>query len=274
MSYPLKHIVWDEERTNRLYDFIAVNKKEDTFFGYQVGEAIVHLCSYFVDDLENMKVLDYGSGMGHIINYFLRQKANVFGVDLSEGEVSEVNKRYGENPNFGGVRVYDGVRLPFDDDEFELITCTECIEHVLDKHMDNVMTELYRILKPGGIIVFTTPNEENMSNNEMCCPECSTVFHKWGHVRNFSRESLTNLLNGYGFKSVLCDSTDFGYVQKYLSHPSIMDLSLRQMKYRLGMKYISFIDGITGKKHSVNGRRFQKYIGLKRKPNLFFVGTK
>lgn len=47
-------------------------------------------------------------------------------------------------------------RLPFDDASFDLITCVEGIEHVVDRH--RTLRELRRVLKPGGVMLITTPN--------------------------------------------------------------------------------------------------------------------
>ena len=46
--------------------------------------------------------------------------------------------------------------LPFDDASFDLIACVEGIEHVVDRH--KTLRELRRVLKPGGVMLITTPN--------------------------------------------------------------------------------------------------------------------
>lgn len=46
--------------------------------------------------------------------------------------------------------------LPFDDSAFDLIACVEGIEHVVDRH--KTLRELRRVLKPGGVMLITTPN--------------------------------------------------------------------------------------------------------------------
>lgn len=215
-----KRIIWDAEKSNRLYDYKARNPgRVEGYFGFQVGEAIVRFCEYFVVDLSSCNVLDYGCGMGHIIGCFLAKGVNVTGVDMSPKEVEYVNKHFGDNENFHGAKKYDGGKLPFGDNSFDLITCTECIEHVLDLHMDNMLFELKRILKPNGIILLTTPNEERISESEVYCPECNTVFHRHGHVRTFSISSLKAIMEEHGYKTIACDSTDFSYIQSYLHCP-------------------------------------------------------
>jgi SAM-dependent methyltransferase len=50
---------------------------------------------------------------------------------------------------------YDGKRLPFDNDHFDSILCSEVFEHIFN--IDEVITELYRVLKPGGKMLVTVP---------------------------------------------------------------------------------------------------------------------
>lgn len=51
----------------------------------------------------------------------------------------------------------DGMALPFMDNSFEVMICTQVYEHVPDAQ--DLFKELYRVLKPGGIVVFSGPNK-------------------------------------------------------------------------------------------------------------------
>ncbi|KRE21442.1 hypothetical protein ASE66_28905 [Bosea sp. Root483D1] len=48
--------------------------------------------------------------------------------------------------------------IPVEDNSIELIFCSHTIEHLLPEHDRHIFRECYRILKPGGIVRFITPN--------------------------------------------------------------------------------------------------------------------
>ena len=53
-------------------------------------------------------------------------------------------------------------RLPYADACFDLVTCTEVVEHL--EHYRQTIREIYRVLKPGGTLVVTTPNILNLKS--------------------------------------------------------------------------------------------------------------
>jgi SAM-dependent methyltransferase len=50
---------------------------------------------------------------------------------------------------------YDGKKIPFPDSVFDYVLCTEVMEHVSEP--DDFLKEIYRVLKPGGILIMTIP---------------------------------------------------------------------------------------------------------------------
>src|SRR6185436_4985835 len=51
--------------------------------------------------------------------------------------------------------VYDGKKIPFPDGEFDYVLCTEVMEHT--KEPSDFLSEIYRVLKNGGVLIMTTP---------------------------------------------------------------------------------------------------------------------
>ena len=225
---------------------------------------------FFKANLDKCKVLDYGSGKGHITIFFLDRGIEMWGCDVSPEAVNYCNDKFKGFSNFHKVSLFDGRGLPYEDDFFDFVICTECIEHVLPEHMNNLLDEIYRILVPGGIILITTPNEEDMKKAEIYCPQCDMYFHKYGHVGRYSKESLTELMEEHKYKTVMCQGTDFMHYQKYVIHPSYLDMSIRGIKEQLKKEWIK----LTDKKRGMDSKVFKKITNLKKNPNLFYIGTK
>lgn len=57
----------------------------------------------------------------------------------------------------GALRLNANDPLPFADNEFDLVWCSEVIEHLLDPEF--TVAEFKRVLKPGGTLLMTTPNQ-------------------------------------------------------------------------------------------------------------------
>jgi ubiquinone/menaquinone biosynthesis C-methylase UbiE len=82
----------------------------------------------------------------------------------------------------------DGRRLPFTDAAFDAVVSFQVIEHVDD--MDAYLSEIVRVLKPGGRALFTTPNKKLRLKPGM---------KPWNrfHVQEFTHDELRCLLANY-----------------------------------------------------------------------------
>ncbi|HEX5712640.1 MAG TPA: class I SAM-dependent methyltransferase, partial [Solirubrobacterales bacterium] len=102
------------------------------------------------------KVLDGACGMAYGSAILAGAGASeVVGVDLDAEVVAKVSAAAKPNTRF---EVADMRKLPFGDDEFDLVVSFETIEHVEDP--ETVLDELARVLKPGGLLVVSTPNRD------------------------------------------------------------------------------------------------------------------
>ena len=100
------------------------------------------------------KYLDIGAGHGDLIRLVSQQ----FAVEPAACDYTAELMRLRDLK----VAVVDlnTEALPYPDATFDLITCTEVIEHL--EHYRRTFREIFRILKPGGAFVVTTPNVLNL----------------------------------------------------------------------------------------------------------------
>lgn len=107
-------------------------------------------------DPNGLRALDVGSGGGFLAEEFARVGCRVVGVDPSEVSLDTARR----HASAGGLRIDyrhgTGEHLPVADHEFDLAYCCDVLEHVTD--VRQVLREIGRALKPGGIFLFDTVN--------------------------------------------------------------------------------------------------------------------
>jgi SAM-dependent methyltransferase len=91
------------------------------------------------------KLMDFGCGRKPYENLF--NVTEYIGVDM---------QYTGHDHSLSKVDVYyDGKTLPFEDNHFDAVFCGEVLEHIFNP--DEILPEIYRVLKPGGRLLLTVP---------------------------------------------------------------------------------------------------------------------
>jgi len=105
----------------------------------------------------NAKVLDLGCGTGLNTVGIAKAFPNTVAVDVDE-QVIKPAKEFLKKFNLKvPVLTYDGKKLPFKKNSFDLIACVEVFEHAPD--YDKLLKEAARVLKPDGVLHITAPNK-------------------------------------------------------------------------------------------------------------------
>ena len=99
-------------------------------------------------------VLDVGCGEGYGAPILLGAGRSYVGIDLSEAVVGEARGNFGSDR--ARFSAFDGARIPLDDAAFDAAVSFQVIEHVTD--VSAYLTEIRRVLRPTGWVMFTTPN--------------------------------------------------------------------------------------------------------------------
>ena len=100
----------------------------------------------------------------------------------------------------------DILKLPFKDEEFDLVFCNHVLEHIEDDN--KAMKELYRVIKKGGMGIFQVPQElarkSTYEDPAIITPEDKTEhFGQYDHVRIYGRDYFDRLRNvGFNVKEV------------------------------------------------------------------------
>jgi ubiquinone/menaquinone biosynthesis C-methylase UbiE len=149
------------------------------------------------------RILDIGCGSGrHTCGAARFKQVTVIGVDINPGEVNEAKKRLefqektGLSDGCWNVLVADINRLPFDDNFFDLVICTEVLEHISDQK--SAVHEVVRVLKPGMDAAVSVPRYWP----EQICWRLSEEYRSAenGHIRIYKKAELVKLLEQAGLK--------------------------------------------------------------------------
>ncbi len=100
-------------------------------------------------------VLDIGCGEGYGTSTLSKNVKKIIGLDIGERTISNASQKYGSGNCI--FTKYDGKIIPYKDNTFDAAVSFHVIEHV-QNDLDFI-SEIYRILKKGGIMVMTTPNK-------------------------------------------------------------------------------------------------------------------
>lgn len=130
---------------------------QDPILGYEQivrQEAVLELLSIDDSDL----VLDVGCGNARDIVEFVQKRATAVGVDVSPGMLRQgINKLNSEQRGEVQLLRASATALPFEDSTFDKASCSEVLEHI--PRWDLALAEILRVLRPGGRLAITTPNQ-------------------------------------------------------------------------------------------------------------------
>ncbi len=104
------------------------------------------------EDIKGKLLLDAGSGTGWFSREAVLRGAKVTSLDVGENILSQVAKKCDSERVVGSI-----LDIPFEDGHFDVVISTEVIEHTTDPR--KAIYEMSRVLKKGGILVFTVPNK-------------------------------------------------------------------------------------------------------------------
>jgi SAM-dependent methyltransferase len=103
------------------------------------------------------RILDAGCGGGRNLVYLLRQGFDVWAVDQAPEAVATVRALrvwHGRSDDADRVRLEPLDRLSFADETFDVVICTAVLHFARDDaHFEAMVGELWRVLKPGGLLV-------------------------------------------------------------------------------------------------------------------------
>ncbi len=122
--------------------------------GNHKAKKILAVLSENIKNPKTLSLLDDGCGAGVMTKCFAERFAKVVGIDVDQRAVEHASK-YNSLVNIEYRRM-DAAHTDFSDQSFDVVVCNHVYEHVSDSVM--LMSEIYRLLKPGGVCYFAAGN--------------------------------------------------------------------------------------------------------------------
>jgi ubiquinone/menaquinone biosynthesis C-methylase UbiE len=168
-----------------------------------------------LDQLGGGRVLDVGCGPGLMAEPCLSRGFSFSGVDISAAMIAECCRRLGssESATFSVGKLQ---HLPFPDASFDVVLCMGVLEYVANKEQSTAISEMRRVLRPGGLLVISCLNSASlywMLDRYVYRPAkmvSTSLSRLWSGIkpnndqdsapiREFSEASFRKLLQHYGF---------------------------------------------------------------------------
>jgi SAM-dependent methyltransferase len=131
-----------------------------------VLQTLISAVEKAISDTPNAVVLDAGCGSRATLVERFAPTATVYGVDL-------------DCEDRGNIRCADLAALPFPDAMFDIVYSRSVWEHLTEP--GRVMTEIRRVLKPGGVLILITPNKYDYTS--IVARFTPQWFHRWAARR-------------------------------------------------------------------------------------------
>lgn len=193
------------------------------FLSKQISEEQQQAILSMLDENRKAVMADLGCLDGRRTISFIKKisPSRVYGLDMLGSALKVAKKKLGIIPK----KVDLNKKFPLDNKSCDVVTTTHLIEHLTDT--DNFLSEIYRILKPGGYVVIATDNLAGwfnilslaIGNQPTAGPTVSTKYLvtfnplwweegsggvrdiKWPmHHNVMTTKTLVRLLERYGFK--------------------------------------------------------------------------
>ncbi len=194
-------LTWTPELVEKFWDGFSKTRLVEMSFSLLAGRSLIIAVDHLLPP--DGRILDYGAGNGHLIKLMSDRNLQAAAYEPSKSRAQDLISSLESAPGFIGV-IDENAQ-----DSFDVIIMAEVIEHILDDNLDASLKRVASLTEPGGTLIVTTPNNEDLDLGMSYCPVSNVLFHRWQHMRSFNKESLPDLLSKYGFDEVATHQVAF-----------------------------------------------------------------
>lgn len=213
--------------TSNIYDKRYSGDYREHLSGFEIArwKALEHFVNSILKPLGVKKVLDYGAGSGLHVGLWekLFPEAELYFSDISTVAGEKFKAKYPRHAE--RYFVISGNQTIDSDEFFDMVVSVEVMEHVED--LNDYLMSIHRLLKPGGLFVWTTPCANAFSIEHILSAITGMIvqteegYRKWKwedptHLRRLKSREIYCLLKNHGFLDI-----DFRFRAHLFSFASI-----------------------------------------------------
>jgi len=152
--------IYDKEGVKWWHTDFSLNLIRTLYNPFRIGYTKKILKQYEINPVDK-DALEVGCGGGLLTEEIAKLGFMTDGIDPSERSINSAINHAGENNLLIRYNVGIGECLPYPNASFEVVFCCDVLEHVRD--LPQVISEISRVLKPGGIFIYDTINRTVIS---------------------------------------------------------------------------------------------------------------
>ena len=158
------------------------------------------------------KILDCGCATGFFLDLVKQHGYAPYGIEISDYAVKVAKEKFGDENIFKGnleQAVFKGEK----ENIFSAIFMTDYLEHVRSPR--EAVSSAWRLLKPGGVMVITTPDTSSLSKSVL---NKSWIHYKTEHLFYFSKKNISRLLEQDHFTNLEFQKAKKYFTPEYVFH--------------------------------------------------------
>lgn len=169
------------------------------------------------------KILDVGTGSGSFIPTFtelFKDYTEIIGIDSSEKAINAAKQTFKQD-NIRFIQM-DAAHMDFEDNCMDTVSISNTLHHL--SNMNEVLKEMLRVLKPGGLFIINEMFSDNQSEKQLShvyvhhlFGEIDTLLGNY-HAKTFKKQEIINIANKIGIN--VEDTFEYGTHAEQEEHPN------------------------------------------------------
>lgn len=204
----------DDNLLNEFYSKESLYSSESSYGTGGNNSGDINRYNTYLNDLKkhltnSSLICDVGCGKGGFVKFLTENGyKDSLGIELDQRLVDLSNSKK--------ILKMEPYKYPFKNKEIDCLTFTHVFEHILN--LKEILNESHRVLNDNGLIFIEVPDTQNYHKHPVFD---FYWFNIKEHINHFTKESLQNLVEKFGFELITYEQSGIYYTNEKYSYPSL-----------------------------------------------------